>query len=218
MRPQRLGRSLGGFTLIEMTIAVVVTATLLGSIAFFQARSEQASKAMVRRSDLERRADRALQMVTRALRGAGVHTLVPDPNGAFGTGSIRFQTPSDISAEGVVVWNTPTTVAIQMDTGEIDNGLDDDGDGRIDERALVITREIGTPEERATTICHGIAAWADGEIANGLDDNGNGILDERGFNVHRVGDLLYLNLTLESPAGDGRILRCSTSTALALHN
>lgn len=211
-------RRKAGFTLIEVAIAASILALLLASVGTFQAISQKASRTMVVRSDLERRADRALQTITRALRGAGVHTLIPDPTSAFGSDTITFQTPTGVSGAGVVSFSAPSRIALALDTGEADNGVDDDGDGRVDERALVITRDVGLASQTATTTCHGIGEWLEGETSNGLDDNGNGVIDERGFNVRRVGDLLYVRLTLESRTEDGQVLRCTTDTALVLHN
>ena len=219
MQSQRLRRTSAGFTVVEIAIAMTILVVMLASFGAFQALSQEASQSLVLRTELERRADRALHAIRLQLRGAEASTLVPPPTSDFGSDTIQFRTPGDVTAAGVIVWNAPTRIAIQMDAREADNGLDDDGDGRIDERMLVVTREIGTPDERSVTICHGLAAWAEGETGgNAIDDNGNGVIDERGFNVSRVGDLLFLRLTLESRAEDGRILRCTTSTAIVLHN
>jgi hypothetical protein len=173
---------------------------------------------VILRCDLERKASRTAQLLRQTLRGAGVHTLMPDPTSVFGSPTIRFQTPLGVSVAGTIDWSTPTTISIQMDTGEVDNGFDDDGDGRVDERMLVITRNVGTADEISTTVCRGLSAWAEGETGNGIDDNGNGLVDEGGFSVSRIGDLLYLRLTLEGRDESGQIVRHTTSTALVLHN
>jgi hypothetical protein len=162
--------------------------------------------------------ERALAILSRELAGADVTTLSPDPTSAFGSDNLRFQTPSFVSNTGIVTLNAPVTVALLMDTRETDNGIDDDHDGLVDERMLVVTRNIGTASQRSSVLCHGVAEWLEGESSNGLDDNGNGVRDERGFSVQRVGDLLYVRLTIESPTKDARSAKWTTSTAVALHN
>jgi hypothetical protein len=118
----------------------------------------------------------------------------------------------------VVSWDLPSSLSLELDTGEIDNGLDDDGDGLIDERRLVLTRNVGGPNTITTVLCNGIPELAEGEVANGLDDNGNGVVDEAGFNVRKVGDLLTVRLTVQAPAGGGQIITSTLSTSIVLHN
>jgi len=151
-------------------------------------------------------------------QSAGVHTLVPDPVGNFGVDTITFKKPLAVSAAGVVTWSAPITIGLQLEETETDNGVDQNHNGLIDERALVITRDVGTASQKSTIACHRVAEWFLGETSNGADDNGNGVIDEHGFCVRRVGDLLYLYLTLESPADGGQVVRWTTSTAIVLHN
>jgi prepilin-type N-terminal cleavage/methylation domain-containing protein len=212
-------RARAGFTFIELSISIAILATLLGVIGMVQVRGQKAARAIQNGSDVERRADRAIQQVMRELNGVGVHTLVPDPVTALGADTLTFQTPAAVSALGVVTWAAPMRFALQMDDGEADNGLDDDGDGLIDERRLTLTRNIGTISERTSVLCHGVAAWLEDETGgNGLDDNGNGLVDERGFSVRRTGDLLTVRLTVQAPADEGRVVTWTTTTALVIHN
>jgi hypothetical protein len=173
---------------------------------------------MIAHSDVERRGDRALREVMDALRDAGVHTLTPDPTSTFGTNTLTFRTPAAVSALGDVTFGAPARIDIRLDDGELDNGVDDNGDGVIDERALVITRGIGTANQRAVTICHGIAEWSEGETPNAVDDNANGLVDESGFCVRRVGDLFFLYITLDSRTRQGERIQYTTTTALGLRN
>jgi prepilin-type N-terminal cleavage/methylation domain-containing protein len=207
-----------GFTLVELMISVSILALLMVSVAAFQTRTQQTSKSVVVRAELERRGERVLQQITSELRPLGIHTLVPDPTSDLGTDTLTFEKPTDVTAAGVVTWSTQTTIGLVMDNNELDNGLDDDDDGRIDERRLVITRDVGTLNAKATTICHDVGEYLEGETANLLDDNGNAIRDEKGFCARRIGDLLYIYLTLESRADDGNIVRYTSSTAIVIHN
>jgi hypothetical protein len=117
-----------------------------------------------------------------------------------------------------VTFGSQSRLDIRMDDGEVDNGIDDDGDGVIDERALVLTHVVALGTQRSATICHGIAERLEGESANAADDNGNGIIDESGFCVRRVGDLFFLYVTLEGRMRTGELIQYTTTTAIALHN
>jgi prepilin-type N-terminal cleavage/methylation domain-containing protein len=207
-----------GFTFIEIAISLAVLAMLMGAVGMVQMRGQKATSAIRTQSDLERRANRALLMATRELTGLGVHTLAPDPTTSLGTDTITFQRPESVTAAGVVIWQPSTMLALLMDEGEADNGVDDDGDGLVDERRLSITRNMGTPQQKTTVLCHGVCAWMDGEIPNGLDDNGNGVVDERGFSLKRTGDLLNVRLALEATADAGERVIFTSTTALVIHN
>jgi prepilin-type N-terminal cleavage/methylation domain-containing protein len=218
-RTMRSGRRpAGGFTILEMVVSLSILGALVGAAALFQARGQKASTGIQREADIERRANRIMQAVVAELLSVGVHTLVPDPTGALGTDSMTFQTPLSVSNAGVVAWSPPTSITLQMDTGEIENGLDDDSDGLVDERVLVITHDIGTPSEMRVVIGHEVANWLQGETPNLVDDNGNGVIDEHGFSLQRVGDLLYVRLTVESPVEGGAVTTYTITTALVIHN
>lgn len=217
-QPMKLSRNRYGFTLMEVVISIAVLSVILGAVGLFQVRGQKASQVVQQQADLQRRADRALQTISHELTGAGIHTLAPDPTSNFGSDTLTFQTPRSVSGTGVVTWNAPSTITLQMGNGEADNGLDDNHNGLTDERQLVITRGVGTANPRTTVICTGVAEQLQGELSNGIDDNGNGIVDEHGFCVRRVGSLLYLYLTVEKAAERGRVTQWTTSTAIVLHN
>lgn len=207
-----------GFTLIELSISISVLVMILGVVGLFATRGNAAARSIQTLSNVERRAERAMKKVTQELAMVGVHTLAPDPVTNLGSDSITFQTPSSVTAGGAVTWNPPTRIELTMDQQELDNGLDDDGDGLVDERQLVITRDIGTGAERSTVVCHDVAAWLEGETGNGIDDNGNGLIDERGFTMRRTGDLLEMHLTLQVPGEKGTVVTWTTTTAVVIHN
>jgi prepilin-type N-terminal cleavage/methylation domain-containing protein len=211
-------RARSGFTLIELSISLTVLALLLSAVAIVQMHGQKATSAIRTQSDLERRANRALLVVTRELTGLGVHTLAPDPTTSLGTDTVTFQRPDSVTAAGDVIWAAPTVLALLMDEGEADNGVDDDGDGLVDERRLSITRDVGTLQQKTTVLCHGVSAWMQGELPNGLDDNGNGVVDERGFSLRRVGDLMSVRLALVATAESGETVTWTSATALVIHN
>src|SRR5262249_41383601 len=98
------------------------------------------------------------------------------------------------------------------------NGVDDDGDGLVDERNLVMTRNVGTANEVSIVLCHDVARWYPGEISNVADDNGNGVVDESGFNVQRTGDLLTIRLCIEQPTAGGQKISATAETGVVLRN
>lgn len=213
-----LRRARGGFTLLELVIATAALSLLLGAMGVVQVRSREMSRVSVAQEEVEAQCRRNLDRVAEELEGVGRTMLFPDPSTAFGTGTLTYQHPASISNMGVVTWDNARHLQLQLAPGEIDNGLDDNGDGLVDERALVLTRDFGLGSARSVTICSGIPELAQGETVNGIDDDGNGLVDEAGFNIRRVGDLLTVRLTLQQPMGKGEIATASLQTSMALHN
>ncbi|MBL8862462.1 MAG: prepilin-type N-terminal cleavage/methylation domain-containing protein [Planctomycetes bacterium] len=211
-------RSRAGFTLVELTVSAAILTLVLGSVGLFQLRSQEHTGSMLVNERAETQARRALTRIVDELRGVSAAFLVPDPTSVLGTSTLTYQRPADVTNTGVVVWGPPSRLALELEPGELDNGLDDDGDGLVDERRLVLTLGLGTAAERSVVICTGIAEFAEGEAGNGADDNGNGLVDEPGFSVRRVGDLLTIRLTVLVPLDGGGVLTRSTETSLVLRN
>lgn len=203
-----------GFTLMEVAVAVGVLGMVLGSVGMFAARSNQASKALMTRADAEARARRALERVADELVGVGQSLLFPDPTTAMGTATLTYQRPAGVSAAGVVQWNQPSRVELQLEPGELDDGDDDDGDGLVDERRLVLVRSAGTATEQQVVLCNGLCEMGLGESANGVDDDGDGTVDEAGFSVRRIGDLLLLSVCVQPAGRDARPVEFATAVVL----
>jgi len=207
-----------GFTLLELVLAACIFGLLLGGVTYFQSKASSHSREISARSRAETQARRAVERVLDELSGISSALLVPDPIGALGSDQLTFQKPATVSNAGVVAWSTPDRLALALDDGETDNGLDDDGDGLVDERKLVLTRAAGAANQQVVTLCHGIAAWYPGETGNGVDDNANGATDERGFNVQRIGDLLHVRVCVQVAAGAGEVADWTVDTAMRLRN
>jgi type II secretory pathway pseudopilin PulG len=212
------GRARAAFTLIELVVGVAMMGLILGSVSLFQLRSQDHTRSMLAADKVESQARRALTRVADELRGVGASFLVPDPTSALGTSDLTFQRPADVTNAGVVVWGAPSRIFLELEPGETDDGTDEDGDGLVDERRLVLVRGIGTAGEQTVVLCTGVAELGAGELANGLDDDGDGLVDEAGFSIRRVGDLLTIQLTVLVPRAGGGVVASSTETSVVLRN
>jgi prepilin-type N-terminal cleavage/methylation domain-containing protein len=214
----QIGRARRGFTLLELVIATALLSLVLGAVGLVQMRAADASRAGMAREQIETQCRRALNRVADELQGVGHNMLFPDPSSNLGATSLTYQHPIAVSNTGIVTWDSPSTIALQLEPGETDNGLDDNGDGLVDERRLVLTRNAGSPNAVTTVLCSGVPEMGEGETANGLDDNGNGVVDEAGFNVRRVGDLLTVRLAVQGRGKDGELITTALQTSVVLHN
>ncbi len=211
-------RRRAAFTLLELVISVAMMGVVLGSVSLFQVRSQEHTDSMLVSERVETQARRTLIRIADELRGVGTGLLVPDPTSSLGTSNLLFQRPTDVTNAGVVVWGAPSRLQLELEPSETNDGVDQDGDALVDERRLVLTRDIGTIDQKSIVLCTGIAELANGEVGNGSDDNGNGLVDEPGFSIRRVGDLLTIRLTVLAPSGGGASVSTSTETSVVLRN
>ncbi len=218
MRPQRTKRppTRRGFTLVELAVCLTILASILTALGWFQISSQSTYRQTAARAEAESKARHASVRVMKELIGVGTNTLVPDPTSNFGTSTLVFQKPTAVSNVGVVTWGTASRLELQLD--EADDGIDNDGDGQIDERRLALVRGIGTANETTTVICHGIPELGPGEFGNNVDDDLDGIVDEAGFNVQRIADLLRISLTVERALSDGTLVQATSETSIVLRN
>ncbi len=219
MSLRRIGRRSrrGAFTIFELLISVAMLAVIFGAVGLFQSRSHDQTQAGLARETAESHARRALDRAAEELRGVGMSLLNPDPTSALGTSTLTYQRPTGV-VSGAIVWGTPSRLRLELEPGETNDGSDEDLDGLVDERRLVLVRNVGTLAEQEVVICTGVAELAAGELANGADDNADGLVDEPGFSIRRVGDLLTVQLTVEANAGSGQTVSSRIATNIALRN
>jgi hypothetical protein len=208
-------RARAGFTLTEARIATALMVLLMSSAVLAARGGMGAFRATQDASDAETRVRRALDRVAFELLSAGASELQPNPDGDFGTADLQFRKAVGLAGTAPL-WGQPLSVAFEYAPGEADDGVDNDGNGLVDDGLLVLTRDPGG-DERRVVLCRGVAELLEGELANGADDNGNGVSDEAGFNVHRVGDVLWIRLSVEEPLETGTLVR-TLETSVRLRN
>lgn len=208
-------RTRAGFTLTEALIATALAILLMSSAVLAARGGMGAFRATQGATDAETRVRRALDRAVFELLSAGATELQPDPTGDFGTSELTFRKAVGLAGT-VPLWGDPLALEFEYAPGEVDDGDDDDGNGLVDDGVLVLTRDPGG-DERRIVLCSGVAELLEGEIANGADDNGNGVSDEAGFNVHRVGDVLWVRLSVEESAESGTLVR-TLETSVRLRN
>jgi hypothetical protein len=206
-----------GFTVLELLFTVVLMPTFLISATLVLSSSRKAFSAAQEAAALQAKVDRAASRVAREMLSTSLGVLVPDPDGDLGANTLTFRNPMGLTGD-VIDWGDQITLGFEYDTGEVDDGLDNDGNGLVDEGILVLTRDPGGADEQRVVICRNVSEFAEGEILNGADDNGNLVEDESGFNVHRTGDILTIRLTVETMSSTGELIRRSTETSLHFRN
>jgi hypothetical protein len=205
-------------TLVEMLVAMALLATVLGSLLSMGDVSTKLCETGVTRSNLEAAARRAVDRLTRELAGARSASLAALPESPQWLNSIDFDRPGAIRVgDGRVTWST-SRLEFRTATGEANDGLDNDGDGLVDEGTLVLVHDLAGADEITTVLAQGVREYLEGEIPNGQDDNGNGLIDERGVTFEREGDDLRLLLTLEGIGRDGNTVTRTLQTSVWSRN
>lgn len=204
-----------GFTLVELAVAVALFLLLMSSAIVAARGGMDAFRSSQDLSDLETRARRALDRAVFELLAVGGSELAPNPVGDFGADALEFRQAVGLAGTAPV-WGDLCSLSFVPAPGDADDGLDNDGNGLVDDGQLVLVRDVGGNEQRIV-LCSGVRELAEGEVPNGADDNGNGVIDEAGFNVHRVGDVLFVRLTLEAAVPTGSIVR-TLETSIRIRN
>ena len=207
---------MAGFTIVEMAITSVLLGLLLVVMGHVARTGSQAYTTGVELTDLEGRARRVVERLASELVQAGVDTLVPLPSDTFGTSVLSYQIPRGYN--GGPVWDVARELSFERDTGELDDGLDNDGDGLVDEGRVVWKRAAGLADEREAVWCSQVAEYLEGETPNGLDDNGNGLVDEAGLVFSKEGDALVIRVTLEAADSNGNRAVRTAETRVVLRN
>ena len=212
-----------GFSLIELVISISLLGLIFGLATLVGSASSGAYGEASTSSELDAQAKLTLDRVAMELQLASIGTFDPELNfGAASTSDLVFQQLIDIDG-GVPVYGGPApdemmSLELLIGAGEADDNVDNDGDGLVDERRLVWTRNIGTDEEVATILCGNVRELLEGEQGGGGDENGNGLTDEAGFVIERSGDVLTLRLSIEGLSSRGEVVVRTAETAIRLRN
>jgi len=210
-------------TLLELMIAVGILGTILMVSSQIGVSSGSAYRQASSGAELSAKAKLVVDRVAMELQIASVGTFFPDLDaGVQDTSNLTFQQLIDINA-GVPVYGGPDpnevmSLQLRLANGEVDDGVDNDGDGLVDEQELVLTRNVGADSQVATVLCANIRERLEGEVLGGGDENGNGLVDEAGFNIERDGNVLTVRLSVVGTDFRGGPMIRSAETAVRLRN
>jgi prepilin-type N-terminal cleavage/methylation domain-containing protein len=205
-----------GFTLLELLMSVALIAMVLGSSLAMTLRGRDAYVATALQAVADGKARHALQRMAKELENADADNLLADP-GIAGGNAIEFTPVVDVVG-GVPILGNPIRIQRNPAPNDPDDGVDNDGNGVVDEGVIVLIRAIGTPDQTTAVLCTGVRELLEGEIANGADDNGNGLTDEAGLSLRRAGQLVTIRISIEQPGSGGSTTIGTLETSVTLRN
>lgn len=186
IRPALNRRS--GMSLVETMIAVTVAALLLGAVVTSLQAATGLFESTNSELDIDRRVRRATQELRQALENARGSTIDPAlPEAPLGgpiphLDSFEFQSVTGWDTDDVTLGPTER-LFLRMERSENDNGVDDDGDGLIDEMEVVHLTDTSAATPIELVVAKGVLEWYPGETVDNTDENGNGLVDEPGFSI-----------------------------------
>lgn len=202
---QRRRAARAGFTLIEVVAAVGIIGLVTLSVHSVADSTDRLSKYTTVRARVLGQGNEALTRAAAELGNAGISTVSAGAWGASGSSSIDFLVVTGANGADPI-WSTTRRLQTVLSDGEVDNGLDDDSDGLVDERKLVFTRDAGGANQKQMVLCNNLCETFPGETINGADDNGNGLIDETGFCAFVSDNGLVLRIALQAQDGDGGVM------------
>lgn len=191
-----------GFTLLELMLAFTLFGVIAGSIGLVTRTFNRAFRAGVAGAALDSNLRRSMDFVCDRLRAVSSSTLIPLTESPFSTTQVDFQRAVGNLGPSVV-WGDPERILFEYSPGETDDGVDNDGNGLIDEGRVVWIQNAGTANEARATLCNWVREYFEGEADTGVDDNGNGRIDERGFSIDFEGNRAHVRLSLEQRDSEG---------------
>lgn len=202
-----------GFTVLELMIAVTILAVVTGGAVLALSASQRSFNQMVANGVVNTDINRATNRIAQLAVGARETTLITSPE----QDGVSFQRAAGW-VDGNATWTGDVDIALEYEPNEFDNGVDDDGDGFIDECQVVLTENFGQIDERRVVLVNGVREFLEGELPDGVDNNGNGIEDERGLCFEIQDDALVIRLTLLGLQPEGGVTLRTLETVVGLRN
>lgn len=131
-----------GFTLLEVVVATALISLMLGGVSSAIFLAQVSLAAEINEYLFEQSGRRIASRLSEEFMAASEASILPlvSTDGDF----VQYRQVTGY-ASGAVQLGPLKTIELQLYPGEEANGLDDNGDGRIDESFLTITEGTGTP-------------------------------------------------------------------------
>lgn len=205
-----------GFTLLELAISVAILGVVVGGLVMAVRGSNMAFQYENSRGSLAQNSHRAVSRMATHLASAGSSTFAPVPVGPLGSQTLDFRRCTG-SAGGVPIFGPLERFTMQLDATEAADGIDNDGDGLVDENDLVWIENPGAADQRSSIWASGLSPFLAGETDNDVDDNGNGLVDEAGLSFVLEGELLTLRMTMSANI-QGQLTQRTVETSIRIQN
>ena len=205
-----------GFTVVEMAISLVLVGVISGIFILTTQTTSSAVRTGVAVADLDSNVVRSIERVCEALKSSSAELTSPQAEAPFAGETVDYQKGLGTAEDGTPIWGPVERFELQYD--ENDDGVDNDGDGLVDEGVLVWIENPDAAGERTVVVCHDVREYLEGETFDGDDENGNGLIDERGFALDFDENRVRVRLTLEARDSRGNTIVSTVERTIAFRN
>jgi type II secretory pathway pseudopilin PulG len=203
-------------TLLEVLVAVSLLGVVLGVPTMLLLSGSRTYAIETASSDASEALRTGIARIATRLETAVSGSLTPPPPAA--THTLDYNR-SNGYAGGAVALGPLERIQFENSPGDPNDGLDNDGDGLVDEGRAVWIENPGQATERRVTLVDWVAEAQAGELlGNNLDDNGNGLVDEGGLSLEYDANRVTVRLTVQRPGPEGSIITRSMQRTIALRN
>jgi hypothetical protein len=183
-------------------IVITLLGAVIGSILAVMRTSTRAIGVGTTDARLESLASQTLDQIASRLRSSQRATMTPTLSAPFSSSQITFQ-PSVGILNGVTVWGPVERIAFEYAPSDPNDGVDNDGDGFVDQGRVVWVQDVGGANERSVVWADGVSEYLHGETLDTTDENGNGLVDEHGLCFDFDGTSVMVRLTLQARDASG---------------
>lgn len=207
-----------GFTLFELTIAMALAAVFGMTILMTADTTASAFRTGATVGQLESMTRDVLQRISDRLESADISLTGPQLEAPFHSDWIDYQRVIGYTA-GVRDFGPPERIILEYSPSDPNDGVDNDGNGVVDDCRIVWIENPGLVGERRVILSRWVSEFMENEIEGNLaDDNGNQLEDERGLSFDFSGSRLTIRITLQQQDKDGFLITRSLSRTLTLRN
>ena len=196
----------------EVVIVATLMALVMTAVVSTGSSMNHAYSTAEAVSSGEARARRAIERVVDILEMVDRDSLTPRAMAPLSNSTIDFIPGEGLAGSGVK-WGNTGRIELRRNPADPDDGVDNDGNGIVDDGRVVWVRDLGLSTMKELVLCTQVSEFLEGEEPDGLDQNENGLIDERGFCIEVDGNRLVVRLTVEIRGPQGmRVLRTLTRT------
>lgn len=213
-----------GTTMVELLIAALIMTSVFGAIAVTVLAGSRSYEEGVAKAEVDAQARRLASRIAEEFLTASRASLVEGAQmwsgGNEDDGDVEYRYRQVTGAvAGAAQLSAQRRIRLDYAQGEVDDGLDNNGNGLIDECRVLLSIDTGTAME--VGIGGFVREFLQGETAaNDVDDNANGLEDERGLCMVFDGttNTLMVRLTIERLTSQGRLVTSTAETSVLLRN
>lgn len=179
-----------GFTLVEMTIAIVLLTIVIGNVYWLLQKSTEAQASKNVAYDVDMQARRAMDRICMAIIGATEADLMMPTDAPRYTSWLSYKESKGLNPDGSNILSPQQRIEYtNVQGGEV-----------------TWLESPGTAGEKRIVFSKNIPPFLKDELANGVDDNANGVIDETGLSFVKKEKTITVYLTLRRTLQSGQVI------------